>query len=99
MKWSLAIHGGAGIIEREDMTPAREAEYRSGLKEALNVGEKILRIGGTSLDAVESSVRAMEDNPIFNAGRGAVFTDKKTVELDAAIMDGKTTKAGAVATP
>ena len=98
MKWSLAIHGGAGIIERGDMTPEREAEYRAGLSAALSAGEKILSKGGTSLNAVEASVRTLEDNPIFNAGRGAVFTEKKTIELDAAIMDGKTAKAGAVAT-
>lgn len=97
MKWSLAIHGGAGIIERSEMSPKREAEYRDGLSGALCAGEKILRGGGTALDAVEASVRALEDNPIFNAGRGAVYTDKQTIELDAAIMDGKTTKAGAVA--
>jgi beta-aspartyl-peptidase (threonine type) len=97
MKWSLAIHGGAGIIERDEMSREREAEYRNGLTLALLAGEKILIAGGTSLDAVEASVRELEDNPIFNAGRGAVYTEKSTIELDAAIMDGKTTKAGAVA--
>lgn len=97
MKWSLAIHGGAGVIERGDMTPEKEVQYRAGLNAALSAGQTILARGGTSLDAVEAAVRVMEDNPLFNAGKGAVFTAQGTNELDAAIMDGSTSRAGAVA--
>ncbi|WP_447724347.1 isoaspartyl peptidase/L-asparaginase [Sphingomonas koreensis] len=96
-RWSLAIHGGAGIIERGAMTPAKEAAYRSGLAEALRTGGAVLDRGGTALDAVAAAVRVLEDNPLFNAGRGAVFTAEGRNELDAAIMDGATQKAGAVA--
>jgi L-asparaginase / beta-aspartyl-peptidase len=96
-KWSLAIHGGAGVIERAKLTPENETLYRQGLTEALLAGQKILEKGGTALDAVEASVRVLEDNPMFNAGRGAVFTAEGTNELDAAIMDGASEKAGAVA--
>jgi beta-aspartyl-peptidase (threonine type) len=92
----LAIHGGAGTIERGKMTPAREQEYRDGLERSLKAGFEILNRGGTSLDAVEAAVRVLEDDPHFNAGRGAVFTSAGTNEMDAAIMDGKTLKAGAV---
>jgi beta-aspartyl-peptidase (threonine type) len=92
----LAIHGGAGTIARNTMAPAREREYRAGLERALAAGYEILKRGGASLDAVEAAVRALEDDPHFNAGRGAVFTSAGTNELDAAIMDGKTLKAGAV---
>src|SRR5215831_8430536 len=73
-KWALALHGGAGVIERASMTPEREAEYRKALTANLESGAKILREGGTALDAVESVIRSMEDDPLFNAGRGAVFT-------------------------
>ncbi len=97
MKWTLAIHGGAGVIEPGDLTPELEVKYRAGLDAALQAGEKILSNGGSSLDAVEATVKVLEDNPLFNAGKGAVFTAQGTNELDAAIMDGKTTKAGAVA--
>lgn len=96
-QWSLAIHGGAGTIDRKDLTPAKDAAYRKGLDEALSAGEAVLRQGGTALDAVEKTVRVLEDNPLFNAGRGAVFTAEGKNELDASIMDGKTMKAGAVA--
>jgi len=92
----LAIHGGAGTIARSGMTPEREREYRAGLQRALTAGYEILKRGGSSLDAVEAAVRALEDDPHFNAGRGAVFTSAGTNEMDAAIMDGKTLKAGAV---
>ena len=93
----LAIHGGAGTIERSKMTPQKEREYRAGLERALTAGYEILKRGGSSLDATESAVRALEDDPHFNAGRGSVFTSAGTNEMDASIMDGKTLKAGAVA--
>ena len=93
---ALAIHGGAGTILRSQMTPALEAEYRHGLETALKIGWGILENGGSSLDAVESTVCSLEDFPLFNAGRGAVFTHEGKVELDAAIMDGHNLKAGAV---
>ncbi|WAC49973.1 isoaspartyl peptidase/L-asparaginase [Asticcacaulis sp. SL142] len=95
--WSLAIHGGAGVIERGDLTPEKDAAYRASLNEALKTGQAILERGGTALDAVEATVRVLEDNPLFNAGKGAVFTAEGINELDAAIMDGATQKAGAVA--
>ena len=95
-KITLAIHGGAGTINRSHMTPALEAEYHHGLETALNDGWSILESGGTSLDAVEASVCSLENFPLFNAGRGAVFTHEGEVELDAAIMDGNALKAGAV---
>lgn len=96
-KFCIAIHGGAGTIVKEDMTPELEKAYRQALKEALAAGYDILHNGGTSLDAVSASVVSLEDNPLFNAGKGAVFTKKGINELDAAIMDGKTLEAGAVA--
>jgi beta-aspartyl-peptidase (threonine type) len=96
-KCGLVIHGGAGTIERAKMTPEREREYRTGLERALTAGSEILKRGGASLDATEAVVRVLEDDPHFNAGKGSVFTSAGTNELDAAIMDGKTLKAGAVA--
>jgi len=96
-KIGLAIHGGAGTIERSNMTPEREREYRTGLERALKAGYEILKRGGSSLDATEAAVRALEDDPHFNAGKGSVFTSAGTNEMDAAIMDGKTLAAGAVA--
>jgi beta-aspartyl-peptidase (threonine type) len=96
-KFGLVIHGGAGTIERSNLTPEREREYRAGLERALAAGYEILKRGGASLDATEAAVRVLEDDPHFNAGKGAVFTNAGTNELDAAIMDGKTLKAGAVA--
>lgn len=96
-KLGLVIHGGAGTIERSKLTPPREKEYRAALERALNAGYEILKSGGSSLDATEASVRVLEDDPHFNAGKGAVFTSAGTNELDASIMDGKTLKAGAVA--
>jgi L-asparaginase / beta-aspartyl-peptidase len=96
-KFGLAIHGGAGTIERSKMTPKREREYRAGLESALTAGYEILKRGGSSVDATEAAVRVLEDDPHFNAGKGSVFTSAGTNEMDAAIMDGKTLAAGAVA--
>jgi beta-aspartyl-peptidase (threonine type) len=96
-KWALAIHGGAGVIQRSSMTRETEAAYRAALASALESGAKVLRDGGPSLDAVEAAIRLMEDDPLFNAGRGAVFTSAGRNELDASIMDGATLNAGAVA--
>ncbi len=96
-KICLAIHGGAGTILKEDMTPELEAEYRKGLAAALKAGYDVLESGGIALNAVKAAVVSMEDNPLFNAGKGAVFTKKGINELDAAIMDGQTLDAGAVA--
>jgi beta-aspartyl-peptidase (threonine type) len=96
-KIALAIHGGAGTILRSTMTPELEAEYRSGLDEALTRGWNILDRGGSALDCVEETVCSLEDFPLFNAGRGAVFTHEGKNEMDASIMDGRTLKAGAVA--
>src|SRR6266568_1763198 len=96
-KIGLAVHGGAGTIERSKMTPEREREYRAGLERALTAGYEILKRGGSSLDATEAAVRVLEDDPHFNAGKGAVFTSAGTNEMDAAIMDGKSLGAGAVA--
>jgi len=95
--WSLAIHGGAGVIERGDLTPDKESAYRASLHAALAAGSKVLGSGGSSLDAVEAAIRVLEDDPMFNAGRGAVFTAEGRNELDASIMDGASRKAGAVA--
>ncbi len=96
-KFVLVIHGGAGTILKSQMTPEREKAYNDGLNLALQTGHDILKNGGTALDAVEATVRSMEDNPLFNAGKGAVFTNEGKNELDAAIMDGKTLAAGSVA--
>ena len=93
---ALALHGGAGTIDRNSMTPEREREYRAGIENALRAGQEILQTGGSSLDAVQATVRVLEDDPHFNAGRGSVFTSAGTNEMDAAIMDGKTLRAGAV---
>jgi L-asparaginase / beta-aspartyl-peptidase len=94
---AIAIHGGAGVIERAKMTPEKEASYRAGLAAALDAGYAILERGGSSLDAVSAAVRMMEDDPQFNAGRGAVLNQDGDAELDAAIMDGHGPRAGAVA--
>jgi beta-aspartyl-peptidase (threonine type) len=95
--WKLVIHGGAGVMERARMTAELDGEIRAGLDRALIAGSAILETGGTALDAVEAAVKVLEDNPHFNAGRGAVFTFDGTNELDAAIMDGRELRAGAVA--
>jgi len=94
--FGIAVHGGAGTILRSLMTPEKEALYIKGLQEAIDVGNKILSSGGSSIDAVEKAVIALENFPLFNAGKGAVFTNKGTHEMDASIMDGKTLGAGAV---
>jgi beta-aspartyl-peptidase (threonine type) len=96
-EYGIVIHGGAGAIARFKMTPELEKGYTEGLITSLTTGHKILEAGGSSLDAVQMAVRAMEDNPLFNAGKGAVFTNSEINEMDAAIMDGKSLKAGAVA--
>jgi beta-aspartyl-peptidase (threonine type) len=96
-EWRLVIHGGAGVILRGQMTPQAEAAYRAALLASLEAGAAILRDGGNALDAVEAAVIVMEDDPLFNAGHGAVFTAAGTHELDAAIMDGRNRDAGAVA--
>jgi|CXWL01.1.fsa_nt_gi beta-aspartyl-peptidase (threonine type) len=96
-RWSIAVHGGAGVIERAALTPEVERQYRDAMRHALSVGGDILDGGGTSLDAVEAVISEMEDDPLFNAGRGAVFTAEGRNELDASIMDGRTRAAGAVA--
>lgn len=96
-KWSLAIHGGAGVIERAELSPERDAAYRAALQAALDAGSAVLAQGGSALDAVQAAVQTMEDNPLFNAGRGAVFTAAGKNELDSAIMNGVDRSAGAVA--
>jgi L-asparaginase / beta-aspartyl-peptidase len=94
---AIAIHGGAGVMDRARITPEREAAYRTGLTAALHAGYAILEQGGSSLDAVAAVVRTLEDDPLFNAGRGAVLDTRGDAELDAAIMDGNGPRAGAVA--
>jgi L-asparaginase / beta-aspartyl-peptidase len=96
-KYTLAIHGGAGTILKSMLTPELEIKYKQGLQNALNVGYDILAAQGTALDAVIASIKSLEDNELFNAGRGAVFTKKGINEMDASIMDGRTLEAGAVA--
>ncbi len=93
---SIAIHGGAGTILRNEMTPELQQQYEQGLHNALDKGYSILSVGGSSLDAVEAAVASLEDFPLFNAGRGAVFNNKGGHEMDAAIMYGKTLEAGGV---
>jgi len=93
----IAIHGGAGTIRRAEMSAGRAARYKEALGEALEAGNTVLQTGGTALDAVTAAVVAMEDSPLFNAGRGAVYNAAGRHELDAAIMDGRTLRAGAVA--
>jgi beta-aspartyl-peptidase (threonine type) len=95
--WSLVLHGGSGVIDRADLSPEQDAAYRAVLTRAAEAGAAVLRIGGAALDAVEAAIHVLEDDPLFNAGRGAVFTAEGRVELDAAIMDGATLEAGAVA--
>ncbi len=95
-KYAIAIHGGAGTISRAKMTPEKEKAYLSALDSALAIGENMLKNGSTALDAVEKTIIYLEDCPLFNAGKGAVFTHNGKNELDASIMDGSTQKAGAV---
>jgi len=93
----LVVHGGAGTIRRQDMTPAQDSAYRATLTQAIRAGYDVLRGSGSSLDAVTAVITVLEDSPLFNAGKGAVLTNAATVELDAAIMDGAALRAGAVA--
>jgi L-asparaginase / beta-aspartyl-peptidase len=94
---SLALHGGAGTIERSRMSAAKDTEYRSVLRFALNAGYALLQNGGSALEVVETTVKLLEDSPLFNAGKGSVFSNKGTHEMDASIMEGKHLNAGAVA--
>ncbi|MGY0037207.1 isoaspartyl peptidase/L-asparaginase [Pedobacter sp. NJ-S-72] len=96
-KYVMVIHGGAGTITRKNMSAEKEAAYIAALTKALQTGYNVLKSGKTSLDAVEATIHIMEDSPLFNAGKGAVFTHDGKNEMDAAIMDGKTLMAGAVA--
>ncbi len=96
-KYVMVIHGGAGTILKANMTPEKEAAYKAGLEQALKAGYEVIQRGGASLDAVEAAIKVMEDNPLFNAGKGAVFTNEGKNEMDAAIMNGKTLAAGSVA--
>jgi len=96
-KISLALHGGAGTINREHMSAEKEANYRAALNLALQTGYALLEKGASALDAVEATVNVLEDSPLFNAGKGAVFTNTGTHEMDASIMDGSNLEAGAVA--
>lgn len=95
--WSLVVHGGAGLITPDNMKPGQEVSIRDALTQALGAGSAILKTGGSSLDAVEAAVRVLEDDPHFNAGRGAALSFDGVAELDAAIMDGRDRNAGAVA--
>lgn len=96
-KYGIAIHGGAGTILKSTMTPEKEKAYTEALMGAISAGEKILNKGGTSLKAVEMAIRSMENSPLFNAGKGSVFTNKEKNEMDASIMEGKNLMAGSVA--
>jgi len=96
-EFAIVIHGGAGTILKKNMTPENEAAYKLKLEEAIKVGYEILKHGGNSLDAVQKTINVLEDSPLFNAGKGAVFTNAGTNEHDASIMDGKTLNAGASA--
>ncbi|WP_229248690.1 isoaspartyl peptidase/L-asparaginase family protein [Dyadobacter sandarakinus] len=96
-KITLVIHGGAGTITRANMTPEKEKAYREGMQLALHKGYDVLKKGGTSVQAVEAAIRVMEDSPLFNAGKGAVFTHEGKNELDASVMEGQSLKAGSIA--
>jgi beta-aspartyl-peptidase (threonine type) len=96
-EFAIIIHGGAGTILKKNMSDEKEVEYKAKLEEAIKVGHAILKNGGTSQDAVLRTIQVMEESPLFNAGKGAVFTHEETNELDASFMDGKTLNAGAVA--
>lgn len=95
--FGIVIHGGAGTILKKNMTDSLETAYKEILEKAIRVGHKILEDGGDAMDAVTATINVMEDSPLFNAGKGAVFTHEETNELDASVMDGKTLNAGAVA--
>lgn len=96
-RWSIVVHGGAGVIERANMSPELEAQYRAAMAHALETGARVLERGGASLDAVQAVIEGLEDDPLFNAGHGAVFGADGLNHLDASIMDGRTRAAGAVA--
>jgi beta-aspartyl-peptidase (threonine type) len=96
-KFAIAIHGGAGTILRSSMTAEKELSYKKALEDAITSGETILLKGGRSIDAVEAAIRTLEDNPLFNAGKGSVFTNEGKHEMDASLMNGKDLTAGAVA--
>jgi L-asparaginase / beta-aspartyl-peptidase len=95
-RFTIAIHGGAGTILKDDMTPQLEEAYLAALQQAMNAGYAVLEKGGSAINAIKASIVMLEDNMLFNAGRGAVFTKKGLQEMDAAIMDGRTLEAGAV---
>ncbi len=96
-RWAIAVHGGAGAMARGALTLEQEAAYREAMTAAVQAGSEVLASGGAAMDAVETVIRRLEDDPLFNAGRGAVFTADGRVELEAAMMDGATLAAGAVA--
>jgi beta-aspartyl-peptidase (threonine type) len=96
-KWAVVLHGGAGVIERKSMSAETDAAYQAALKASIQAAADVLEKGGTSMDAVEAAIKLMEDNPLFNSGKGAVFTAEGRNELDSAVMDGATMNAGAVA--
>ncbi len=96
-QYALVVHGGAGVMDQKSMTTEQQQEYIQILNRVLSVGDSILANGGTSMDAVEKTIVIMENSPLFNAGKGAVFTHDGLVELDASVMDGKLLKAGAIA--
>ncbi len=95
--YTITIHGGAGAVTRQTIAADDDPKFRAGLKAALQAASNILKNNGSAVDAVEAAVKCLEDNPLFNAGKGAVYTKKGVHELDAAIMDGKTLQAGAIA--
>jgi beta-aspartyl-peptidase (threonine type) len=95
--WAIAVHGGAGGMTPETLSPHRDAQYRTALSMAMHAGGKVLAAGGSAVEAVIASVTMLEDDPLFNAGRGSVFTHEGRIELDAAVMDGAKRRAGAVA--
>lgn len=95
--FGIVIHGGAGTILKENMSDSLEKEYKAKLEEAIRAGHAVLERGGTSIEAIEQAINIMENSPLFNAGKGAVFTNAETNELDAAVMDGETLNAGAIA--
>lgn len=96
-KYAIVIHGGAGVMSKELMTNEQQVEYKTKLNEALELGDKMLKDGAEAVDVVVNVINVLEDSPLFNAGKGAVFTNDEKVELDASIMEGKTLNAGAVA--
>lgn len=95
--YALVLHGGAGVMDQSTMTPEIQKQYLEVLNHALHVGDSVLSNGGTCMDAVEKTIIILEDSPLFNAGKGAVFTHEGIVELDASVMEGQTLMAGAVA--